>query len=409
MFRRLSCFTALVVLGACADHDSTTLPAAPINRAMPASAATTARERLAQRLAVALADPATRTALSQRLARSRAPEGKLQFQALVRADQGVLLAALARHGATNIPELLADLDAARGLELYLPVEAQRAAWQGSAAYLVATQERDGDAPVAFDPAGRRLRLSPVTPPATPVIALVPQETDFTGGHPELATSCYDLCAPTDGGSSGSSGSGGTTSAPVGAPGLLLTQSHFDDYYESWIKGKPEFEYHVYGVGDSGEAVQLACTGEHAGGAYAWDQNDLDWGGSTMLLAESDRAAYETRHPGAPVRIVAYEDDDEACVPRVDANRVGTLLSSVDAAYKSVTSGKVEPWLFRGIKAAPSVFALFRAIRNVITTADDLIGTAVESSVAGSSPSGANWVVKTDGTRTTGWFTTAYRN
>ena len=159
MFRRLSCFTALVVLGACADHDSTTLPAAPINRAMPASAATTARERLAQRLAVALADPATRTALSQRLARSRAPEGKLQFQALVRADQGVLLAALARHGATNIPELLADLDAARGLELYRPVEAQRAAWQGSATYLVATQERDGDAPVAFDPAGRRLRLS----------------------------------------------------------------------------------------------------------------------------------------------------------------------------------------------------------------------------------------------------------
>ena len=82
-----------------------------------------------------------------------------------------------------------------------------------------------------------------------------------------------------------------------------------------------------------------------------------------------------------------------------------LLTAVDAAYKSVTSGKVEPWLFRGIKAAPSVFALLTAIRNAITTADDFIGTAVESSVVGSAPGGANWVLKTEGTKTTGWFTT----
>ena len=403
MFRRLSCLTALVVLGACADHDSSTLPATPLNGV---ASATTARERLAQRLATALTDPTTRASLARRLERSHAPEGKLQFQALVRADQGALLAALAGRGAASTSELLADLEAARGLELYLPVEAQRAAWRGNAQYLVATQERDSEAPVAFDPTGRRHRLNPTAPPTTPVIALVPQETDFTGGHPELMMTCYDLCTPVDGGSGGTAA---PPTTPPGAPGLLLTQSHFGDYYESWIKGKPEFEYHVYGVGDNGETVQLACTGEHAGGAYAWDQNQLDWEGSTMLLAESDRAAYETKHPGAPVRIVAYEDDDEACVPRVDANRVGTLLSAVDAAYKSVTSGKVEPWLFRGIKAAPSVFALFRAIRNVITSADDLIGTAVESSVVGSSPGGANWVVKTDGTRTTGWFTTAYRN
>lgn len=407
MSRRLSCcFIALVVLGACADRDTTTLPAMPLSGVTPPSTSLAARERLAQRLAEALTDPATRAALAAKLERSHAPEGKLQFQALVRADQGALLAVLAGRGASSTSELLTDLEAARGLELYLPVEAQRAAWQGSAHYLVATQAQDGDVPVAFDPAGRRLLLDPISPPATPVIALVPQETDFTGGRPALASTCYDLCTPVDGGGSGIAG---PVSSPLAAPGLVITQSHFDGYYESWLKGKPEFEFHVYGVGDAGEAVQLACTGEYAGGAYAWDQNTLDWSGSAMLLAESDRSAYEARHPGAPVRIVAYEDDDEACVPRVDAGRVGTLLSAVDAAYKSVTSGKVEPWLFRGIKAAPSIFALFRAVRNVITTADDLIGTAVETSVAGTAPSGANWMIKTDGTRTTGWFTTASRH
>lgn len=403
MSRRLSCLTVLVLLGACADHDTPTLPRTPSNTATSnALVARTPRERLAHHLAVALADPATRASLTRRLERSHAPEGKLQFQALVRADDGALLAALARSGAVSAADLLADLTAARHLEIYLPVAAHRAEWHGSANYLVATQEADGDAPVAFDASGRRSILSPDSPPATPVIAVVPQETDFTSGRPELAMTCYDICYPSDGGGSGDGGSG--TSAST-TPGLMLTQSHFDDSYESWIKGKPEYEYHVYGVGDGGEAVQLACTGEHAGGSYIWDQNDLDWTGSAMLLSESDRASYDRLHPGAPVRIVAYEDDDEACVPRVDAGRVSTLLSAVDAAYKSVTSGKVEPWLYRGIKAAPSVFALFKAIRNVITTGDDLIGTAVEGSVVGISPGGANWVLKTDGTRTTGWFTT----
>ena len=401
MRRRLSCLTAVVLFGACTEHDTTTLPHSPPD-VSAAQAAQTPRERLAHHLALALANPATRDALARRLEQSHAPEGKLQFQALVRADGGALLADLARSGASTTGELLADLYAARHLEIYLPVEAHRAVWHGGTNSLVATQEVDGDAPIAFDATGRRRVLSASTPPATPVIALVPQETDFTGGRPALAMTCYDVCSPSGGGG----GAGGGSGTPAGStPGLMLTQSHFDDSYESWIKGKPEYEYHVYGVGDGGEAVQLACTGEHAGGSYTWDQNELDWTGSAMLLSESDRAAYDRAHPGAPVRIVTYEDDDEACVPRVDVNRVRDLLTAVDAAYKSVTSGKVEPWLFRGIKAAPSVFALLKAIRNAITTADDFIGTAVESSVVGSAPGGANWVLKTEGTKTTGWFTT----
>lgn len=403
MFRRSLLLLVLLSAAACGERElpTTTAPAGPPTAAAPASPRA-ARERLAQRLATALADPAVRSAFERRLAASRAPEGKLQFQALTHADQGALLTALAAHGNESTADLLADLDQARALEVYLPVEAHRAAWHGDPNLLVATAERDGDTPVAFDLSGRRSLLDPRTPPSTPVLVLVPQETDFTGGRPSLALSCYDIC-----GGTGEGGTGGNPGAPVYS-GLVMVQSHFDDDYESWFKGKPEFEYHVYGEDGNGSAVQLACTGEKAGRPYNYDQNDLDWTGVTTLLSEGERQAYERQHPGAPVRIVAYEDDDEACVPHLDSNRLAQVLAAIDAAYKNYTSGKILPWYVRGVKAAPSVFDLFAALRSLITTGDDFVGNAVDISIAGRAPDGANFLLKNDGTRTTGWFTTEYR-
>jgi len=372
-----------------------------VDGAAPANTPRAARERLAQALAVALNDPATRSAVKARLDASNAPEGKLQFQALVQSNQTTLLAALARSSATTVGELLADLDAARGLELYLPVAAQRAAWTGDANVLVATIGSDRDAPIGFDAAGTRQVLDRRTPPAIPVLALVPQETDFTRGHPDRVMACVDMCGDDNPGYGG----GDANSGGAVAPGLYLTQSHFNDYYESWVKGAPEFEYHVYGVGDNGQSVLLACTGESQAGKYTWDQNELDWTGSVMLLSDADYNAYHTKHPTAPIRIVAWEDDDEACVDHADVNNVSALITAVDNAYKSITSGKVDPWYIHGIKAAPSIFSLLSAIHNVILTNDDLIGNAVESTITGDAPNGANWVLKSDGTTTTGWFTT----
>lgn len=390
-----------LAVAACGARDVPTT--SPLTTVPAATGAASAQERLTAALARALGDPAVRAHFKRRLDASHAPEGKLQFQALLRSDQAMLLPAIARADAANVAELLAELDAARPLEVYLPVEAQRLAWSGDDRFLVATLEHDGDAPVAYDASGHRSVLSAVTPPSIPVIALVPQETDFTRGHPELASSCFDLCDD-----DGANGTGGTTASPSPGSGLVITQSHFTDDYESWLKGKPEFEYHVYGVDDIGQSVQLACTGERAGGLYSWDQNTLDWTGSAMLLSASDQAAYQAQHPDAPVRIVAWEDDDQACVDRVDVTSVSQVLAAVDAAYNAWTSGAVDPWYVRGIKAAPSTFNLLRTLHNIIATNDDLIGNAVESSIAGSAPGGANWTVKTDGTRTVGWFTTAYR-
>lgn len=397
--------SALLLLGlaACSPEESAPLAAPPTHGPQVATGAPVdARERLTMRLALALGDPATRAALKRRLDASRAPEGKLQFQALARADQGLLLASLSR-GATSIAELVADLDAARPLEVYLPVEAHRIGWGGDANLLVATAAQDGDVPIAYDLNGNRRLLDPATPPSVPVLALVPQELDFTRGRPALAASCVDLC-PDDGVSPG----GTTASSSSGTAGLYLTTSHFEDSFEGWLKGAPEYEYHVYGVDGSGESEQLSCTGERTGWPFFYDQNGPDWRGSAMLLSEGERQRYEAAHPGAPIRIVAYEDDDGACIPRFDGNRVGQLIAAVDAAYRNVTSGKVEPWLIRGVRAAPSAFNLFSAIRNILTTGDDLIGNAVETTVAGYAPGGANWVLKSEGTRTFGWFSTEYR-
>jgi hypothetical protein len=240
-----------------------------------------------------------------------------------------------------------------------------------------------------------------------VLALVPQETDFTRGHPAMAASCVDMCN-NDGTITGGNTSGGGTTGTMAptVPGLYLVQSHFEGSYESWLKGEPEYEYHIYGLDDSGnESVQLACTGEKAAGAYNWDQNTADWTGMVMLLSDADYAAYQTKHPGAPIRIVAWEDDDEACVDHADVNSISALVSAVDKAYNDVTSGKVDPWYIRGIKAAPSIFSLVTAIHNIILTNDDFIGNAVEGTITGDAPNGSNWVLKSNGTVTTGWFTT----
>jgi hypothetical protein len=392
-------FLVALVGAACSDQGP--VPASVAGSTAAATTPAAARERLAQALAVALNDPATRRAVKARLDGSNAPEGKVQFQAFVQSNQATLLAALARASATTVGELLSDLDAARGLELYLPVPAQRAAWTGDASILVATIGSEREAPVGFDLTGARRVLDRATPPAEPVLALVPQETDFTRGHAERVMACVDMCGD------GTPGYGGGNPSDGGnpAPGLYLVQSHFNDYFESWVKGAPEFEYHVYGLGDNGQSVQLACTGESQAGQYQWDQNALDWTGSVMLLSDADYNAYQARHPGAPIRIVAWEDDDEACVDRADVNNVSALITAVDNAYKAITSGKVDPWYIHGIKAAPSIFSIISAVHNIILTNDDMIGNAVEATITGDAPSGANWVLKSNGTTTMGWLTT----
>src|SRR5437762_1576001 len=117
---------------------------------------------------------------------------KLPFQRFLAADGGVGLAALARGTGRPTSDLTHEADAAIPLEMYLPVPAHRRAWTGGANVLVATAIGDHDVPVAFDVHGNRRLLDPEHPPATPVIAVVPVETDFSP-KPSALIACVEYC------------------------------------------------------------------------------------------------------------------------------------------------------------------------------------------------------------------------
>ncbi|MEO8479251.1 MAG: hypothetical protein ABI542_06405 [Gemmatimonadota bacterium] len=385
----------LATVVACSDHPTPS----PTAASSPAPAPLPARERLAARLAVALADPALRADLAAKFAASHAPEGKLQFQALARTGDRQLLARLAAAGDGRMTTLLADLDAARGLEIYLPVAAQRAAWQGGEAFLVGTLEHDGERPVAFDAAGRRILLDADHPPEIPVIALVPQEFDFTGGNPAHAMLCWDFC-----GEGGGSDGGGLVPSPSG---LFLVATHFEEDHEGWLKGNPEYEFHVYGE-SGGESEQLGCTGERSRGPYYWDTDNRDWQGSAALLTKADIDAYRARSPKGVVRIVAWEDDDTPCVPVTNGNTFTDMVKQLDVLYRQWTGAKLKSSVGKGLEAAVAAYGLAKSVRNFILTSDDVIGHAVETSVAGWAPGNANFLLKGAGARTTGWFETVYR-
>src|SRR6266571_1491966 len=190
---RCALVAALAGALACTDRPPTAPGGGPAARAATPGRATIAPpEELARALALALRAPEFRSRVKAQLDASPFREHKLQFQRFLRADNANALA-------------------------------------------------DHDAPVAFDVHGNRSLLSPDTPPATPVIALVPVETDFSVG-PNFLQYCGDEC----GGGGGGGGGGGS---PPPTPGLYMTQSHFTQTFEGWLKGSPEFEVHILGQKD----------------------------------------------------------------------------------------------------------------------------------------------------------------
>ncbi len=148
--------------------------------APPAPASRAAQERLARRLALALAEPGFRAYVKNALDRSPVREHKLHLQHFLGRSGGRARAALARGAGEGESSVDTDARSTIALEVYLPVAAHRASWGGGDDILVATARDDGEVPVAYDTRGRRRLLDPRTPPAAPVLAVVPVETDFSG-------------------------------------------------------------------------------------------------------------------------------------------------------------------------------------------------------------------------------------
>jgi hypothetical protein len=352
-----------------------------------------AMDRLARRLAVALADPAFRATLKTELEQSPFVEHKVQLQSFLRASNRRALKEVARLSGTGESTVEAEASQAIPLEIYFPVPAHRATWTGGPGLLVASAREDHEAPIAYDASGKRQVLSPDAPPTTPVLAVVPVETDFAHPYEIAAATCTTTCG---------GGGGGTPTAPAG---LYMTYAHFGQDFEGWFKGDPEFEVHI--LGQSGVTDSLKdyqCAGGAAGGYYHFDQNNLDWSGSALLFTQAQLNSYKTAHPSQNFRIVALEDDDTGCAIKFDSNRFKNLLVALQAAYPNLTGGKdTSTTLIKWVKRANALQKILSQAYSFITTQDDLIGNGIEDVVVGQAYPGANWIIKGENNVTNGWI------
>jgi hypothetical protein len=318
----------------------------------------------------------------------------VQLQTFLAANNGKAAREVARLSASSGEEVETDALKATALEMYFPVPAHRAAWTGDENLLVASAWEDHEAPVAYNVQGKRQVLSAETPPATPVLAVEPVETDFAHPPGEVAKmECTESCSPTG---------GGTTSPPSG---LYMTYSHFVQDFEGWLKGSPEFEIHVLGQSGTSDSLRdYQCAGGAAAGYYHFDQNDLNWSGSVLLFSQPQLSSYKTAHPNQNFRIIALEDDDTGCAIKFDANRFKNMITTIQNQYPSLSGAKdTASAIVKWVKRANALQKILAAAYSFLTTQDDLIGNALEDVVVGASYPGANWIVKGENNLTNGWL------
>ena len=399
MLHRILAVAALTAALGCADRAPVTEP----DGGVPATASLTnlskRPEALAKIVAKGLRNAAFRAYLKAQLDASPYREHKLQFQTFLAANSGHALRQIASESGVSEESIAEQAKAAIELEVYIPVPAHRALWTGDENILVATALTDDDPPIAFDAHGRRQVLDPKAPPTTPVLAVVPVETDFAQ-TPSRVEECFVDCSGGGGGPIGD-----VVPPPPPAPGLYMTKSHFVQDFEGWLKGSPEFEVHMLGQkGATDSLFDYQCAGEHAGGPYTFDQNALDWSGNVLLFSKTQLDQYNAAHPTQNLRIFVVEDDDTACQIKTDVGRAERLFKVVDSLYKDLTGGNdSSSAAAKAYKYAKAGKSLWESITSFFKTNDDLVGTAVEDDIVGATYPGFNWFVKGDNNITNGWI------
>lgn len=407
MLRRIG-FPTLVLAAACSGSELPTAPSRTTDAAAFSAKATDhaiSREALALRIAKALAQPGFRSYLFGAIGASAHPEGKILLSRFLAASNGRGFRELAAAGGQLFVPAAEQL-AAETIELYVPVPSHRASWRGGPDILVGTIGGDGEMPLAFDVRGRRLALDRTTPPSTPVIAVVPLETDpkrLVERGLSDAAACQENCdgGGGDGGGGGGGGGGGTGTLP----GLYLTSSHLNESYESWLKGKPEIELLVLGQkGGTDSLTSYQCAGNGAVGASFFDQNELDWAGSALVFSQSQLDAFKAQHPGQATRLFFMEDDDGPCQLKANNTDLRRLIAAVDSVVRGSAGGKDTTGgtigrIYRNYTVAQKIFAV---LASLIKSNDDLIGNAVEDVVTTERYPGYNWIIKGDNGQTNGY-------
>ena len=361
-------------------------------------------DRLARRVARALRDPGFRATVFQEIATSGFAEKKVHLQRFLGNDGGAARGRLAELSGDDDDAIQADLDLGPAIEMYFPVPGHRQAWSGDTNLLVATAERDGESPVAYDLMGRRSQLSATTPPATPVLVVARAETRFDRGPSTVGECLFDCGVPP--------GSGGTGPTGAQTPGVYMTAAKFTDTFESWFKGSPEFEVHVLGqAGATNGLTTYQCAGENAGGPYQFDQNSTSWTGNVMVFSPAQFDQYKVQHPGQNLRLFVVEDDDTSCEIKIDSTRTTNLFDAVKLVYNDLTGAQDSTTGLgtRIIRKAPIYLRVIRAVTSWFKTNDDPVGNAVEDQVAANAfLPGANWLIKGERSITNGAVRLEYR-
>lgn len=437
-FRRL--YTGLTFLGvatlAGCDKDGLT-PLEPVvaapEQAHNASAEHTAVDEVTRAIALALQDKGLRQRVLNDLRNSRVShERKLLFSDYVRGQSGgILLAKMRSHTGHSAEDLLRIVETLRELEFYMPVEAHRATWTGGPELIVAWQLLEREDPVGYRLDGSAVALSNAAAPATPVLALVTREADFSkevsadwavvddqGGR-AIGT----LLAPggrrhvrnADGSGrimvgapsslpSGWSASvqqgdcddptvrvcpgGGEPVTPVTYPaGVYLHYANINDLGESWVRGDPEIEIKVIGptyhATSNGE--QISCSGQGASGAKHFDMNNHTWSKSRwsvqgQILAKAQVDSFYTIY-NAPYSLQLWEDDDRPCeVVFSGRSQIEQLYDNLMAAQRFTTltmrllSPPSDP--LAPIRLDPGLgYAIRVAFTSMFQSDDDFLGNA----------------------------------
>ncbi len=293
---RISLAIAVVGLSACSDGQmplSTETDSAPPVSTRSASvqlAGETAVHELARTVALALQDQGLRQRIKSDMRKSRhTVNHKLLFSEYLHGSSGgILLAKMAKESGKSRAELTDMLESLpTALEFYMPVDAHRTSWTGGDNLMVLGELYEDIEPVAYTLDGEEVQLSRDIPPATPVLALVPVETDFStpldsryenkndlngraiGTYSRISPvvsynideSCDTETALVECGSTGGGGTGsGDTNTLTGDPrghGVREYITHFRTWndHEPWYKDDAEFYLFVAGTRDtdSGDA------------------------------------------------------------------------------------------------------------------------------------------------------------
>jgi hypothetical protein len=357
-----------------------------------------ALSRIARLVAVAMDNEPARQHLKRDLRAAPFREHKVELTSYLRSNDGRALrermAALTTGGES---ELFATLAAIRALEFYMPLAKHRESWTGKQDLIVVSQLDESEPIVSFDKEGKQVAVDKNVAPSQPVLSIVPVETRFDQPmSPAGSRNVRDQNGNAIGtlepiGVKGSSliacgetcGGGGGGSAPI-PPGIYLEFSRILDMKEPWFRGEPEIEVHIQGPYMGGAptyAEDLSCSGEHPYDyRKVFDQNTGFWEGRVLLFAEDEVLGFTQKFSDG-FHVMFWEDDNQPCTLKLDANPLADFVKSTANAFGTVAIKLIPgaPWK---LVAAVFVATWFSNPGSWLLTNDDFLGVAVDQASAG---------------------------